>query len=1200
MTPGVPMSDELDRQIIREALDDTVIVEAAAGTGKTTELVRRILNVLATGRARIEHIVAVTFTEKAAGELKLRIRKDLESLRQQSTGADVQRSLTDAIQRLEEAHVSTIHGFCADLLRERPVEAGVDPLFQVLTEAGAERVFNEAFRTWLHVQLEQPPEGVRRALRRSVWSRDGRDNDDGPIDRIRRAGRELAEWRDFPAAWTRAPFDRDGELERLLARVHEVAVLTATATSTRDVLFLDTAPIRELSHDVESAARFEAPDPDGWEARLVDLAQNKNVRRARRGRERAYGRDVARDVVWAAFETLMNELDAFQAAADADLAALLREELRDVITGYEALKQRAGALDFVDLLLRARDLLVRDASVRQAFQSRFTHLFVDEFQDTDPLQAEILLLLAADDPREHDWRRVAPTAGKLFIVGDPKQAIYRFRRADVETYREVYELLAKRGARPVFLRTSFRAIPSIQRAVNAAFAPLMTGDRDTLQAEYVPLLPSASRADRPEQPAIVALPVPEPYGYRRVAGFAIEKSLPDAVGAFVHWLVTASGWTVTERRTRDALPMAVPVQARHVAILFRRFLHFGDDVTRPYVDALEARGVPHLLVGGKSFHEREEVETIRGALAAIEWPDDELSVFATLRGSLFAIDDETLLEYRHHHRLLHPFRVPDVVPPERQPVADALHLLRRLHSGRNYRPVGDTITQLLNATRAHVGFVLRPAGQQALANVLHVAELARQYECSGGLSFRGFVEELRDQAEGGQVAEAPILEEGSDGVRLMTVHKAKGLEFPVVILADITAKLHSDRADRLIDRANNACYLRLGRWTPIELARNEPREISRDEAEGVRVAYVAATRARDLLVLPAVGDVEWDGGWTGPMNSAIYPPAGERRTASPAPGSPAFKKDSVFRRPDDDPSTPITVSPGQHAFPNEGGPYSVVWWDPFALDLGVEPSPGIQRETLIVKDVPESVVAEGLSEYGEWRDARETAIARGSTPSLSVRTATEWAEGDRDISDFRFQSSDLVQIVDLQNVTQGGLFDEPPPRPETGRPASELQIEVLDLRRKGPEPVPGGTRFGDLVHALLAAVSFDADRSAIDDLSAVHGRIVLATDDEIGAASGAVERVLTHPMMQRARAANARGACRRETPVTCAGRQGEIIEGVVDLAFEEDGEWTVVDYKTDREIAAIGVERYTRQVALYAHAIADSTGKPARGVLVRL
>ena len=220
---AIPLADAADRELIRHRLDDTVIVEAAAGTGKTTELVQRILNVLASGRARIEQIVAVTFTEKAAGELKLRIRKELESLRQRSADAPVIASITDAIQRLEEAHVSTIHGFCADLLRERPVEAGIDPLFEVLTEPRAARIFNDAFRAWLHDRLEHPPEGVRRALRRSVWSRDGRDNDDGPVDRISRAGRELAEWRDFDGVWRRDPFDRDAELHRVLARLHDVA-----------------------------------------------------------------------------------------------------------------------------------------------------------------------------------------------------------------------------------------------------------------------------------------------------------------------------------------------------------------------------------------------------------------------------------------------------------------------------------------------------------------------------------------------------------------------------------------------------------------------------------------------------------------------------------------------------------------------------------------------------------------------------------------------------------------------------------------------------------------------------------------------------------------------------------------------------------------------------------------------------------------
>jgi len=196
--------DQRARDQIANALDDTLVVEAAAGTGKTTELVKRILRVLATGRARVEEIVAVTFTEKAAGELKLRLREALERERAATTDAQPRERLDGALGSLEEAHVNTIHGFCAELLRERPVEAGVDPLFRVLTETQSDRLFEEAFGGWLQAQLADPPEGVRRALRRSApFSFSGaRPRDDGPIDRLQRAARELSEWRDFPAPWT--------------------------------------------------------------------------------------------------------------------------------------------------------------------------------------------------------------------------------------------------------------------------------------------------------------------------------------------------------------------------------------------------------------------------------------------------------------------------------------------------------------------------------------------------------------------------------------------------------------------------------------------------------------------------------------------------------------------------------------------------------------------------------------------------------------------------------------------------------------------------------------------------------------------------------------------------------------------------------------------------------------------------------------
>jgi ATP-dependent exoDNAse (exonuclease V) beta subunit len=1153
--------DETGRRLIAEGLDETLVVEAAAGTGKTTELVNRVLLVLATGRARVDEIVAVTFTEKAAGELKLRIRQRLDEERRATRDPAAAARLEDAVQNLEEAHVSTIHGFCGDLLRERPVEARVDPLFSVLTEGQAERLFDEAFSRWFEDRLENPPEGVRRSLRRtSRLSRAGEADEDAPLERLRRAGLELSQWRDFTAPWTRDPFDRAGALTQLMHLAHMLADVSKKPSYIGDNLFVDTDPVRRLSRDLRQAEITGGVDEDALESLFIDLRRNRDFKRGRKGSGPTYSPGVTRARVLDARDALVAALDDFQRRADADLAAALQTELVECVKRYEALKTREGALDFLDLLLRARDLVRDDEEVRRHFQQRFTRIFVDEFQDTDPLQAELLLLLSADDPRETRWEHVRPQPGKLFIVGDPKQSIYRFRRADVDIYRRVCAVLEGAGARRVELKTSFRSVPNIQRTVNAAFATVMDGDREALQAPYVALAPW--REEYPAQPSVIALPVPRPYAQRYVAAKAIEESLPDAVGAFVHWLIHKSRWTVTERREPKR---RVPIEARHVCLLFRRFVSYGEDITRSYVEALEARGLRHLLVGGKTFHDREEIETLRAALMAIEWPDDQLSVFATLRGALFAIGDEELLEYHHRFGRFHPFRVASPLPTHLEPIGETLALLRSLHTHRNRVPVAATIARLLDSTRAHVGFVLRPGGEQALANVLHVAELARQYELNGGMSFRGFVEALQTEAAAGEAAEAPILEEGSDGVRLMTVHKAKGLEFPVVILADMTARLTPYEASRHIDPTRHLCALRIGGWSPFDLVNMQQLEQERERKEGERVAYVAATRARDLLVVPAVGDRPYEEGWASPLNAAIYPDEEVRRAPRAARGCPAFKsRDSVLERPGGDPATKLTVCPGEHLFARGSDAYSVVWWSPEndALVLGAQASFGLRRDDLIVKDVPAPVLRGHLDAYQHWRASRDAAVAGAAAPSIHVMTVSEAAD--------RLELPEVASIaVTVETV------------PGTGRR-------------------PGGARFGTLVHAILADVllanpSFDL----VTRLATAHGRVLGAMPEEVEIAIETVGRVLEHPTLKRATRAGVSGRCHRETPITYRTDAGVLVEGVVDVVFEEDDRLTVVDFKTDRTLEAMEAG-YRRQVQIYAAAIAAATGKPASGVLMRI
>ena len=1173
MTPA-RRTDADSRRIIRENLDDTLVVEAAAGTGKTTELVNRIVRVLAEGRANVREIVAVTFTEKAAGELKLRLRQHLETERQQAVRREVTARLDEAVQNLEEAHVSTIHGFCADLLRERPVEAHVDPLFRVLTEGQAERLFNEAFAGWFHSILETPPEGVRRSLRRtSRGSRPGDVDEDGPMERLRRAAYDLAEWRDFSGAWTREPFERETLILSILPLVHALADVSKSPSYAGDNLFLDTEPVRRLSVDLASAPPPKtSADFDGLESQLVDLRRNRDFKRGRKGSGPTYAKGVPRARVLEARDLLTYALDDFQWRADADLAALLHDELLECVDRYRHLKAREGALDFLDLLLHARDLIRGNTTVRNHFQTRFRSLFVDEFQDTDPLQAEILLLLASQDPGETRWQHVDPVPGKLFLVGDPKQSIYRFRRADVHIYRQVCEQLVERGAQPVELRKSFRGVENLQRVINAAFAPIMDGNVDTRQAHYVPL--ESSRADHPDQPSVVVLPVPRPYAQRFISTRAIEESLPDAVGAYVEWLVTKSGWTVTERRdpSRRDSSERVKLESRHICILFRRFVSYGEDVTRAYVDALEARGVKHLLVGGRAFHGREEIETLRAALMAIEWPDDQLSVFATLHGALFAIGDEELLEYHHHAGSFHPFKIPETLPKGLEPIREALTCLANWHRRRNRRPVAETISDVLGSTRAHVSFVLRPGGEQVLANALHVAELARQYEIEGGMSFRGFVEALREAASGGQAAEAPILEEGSDGVRLMTVHKAKGLEFPVVILADITARLTPFDASRYIDTERERCALRIGGWSPKDLNDNKAMELLREEKEGERVAYVAATRARDLLVVPALGDGPHTDGWVAPLNAAIYPAEEARRVQARGAGCPSFSsKDSVLMRPDGDPASRLTVCPGQHQFTAGDDPYSLVWWspEPAVLSLGAQAPFGLRRDDLIVKDVAPAVLRRGLETYQSWKTGRDDAIAAAQRPSIDVMTATVAATNE--------SLAPVGRDIDVATEMVGGS--------RGGADTSQR---------------PGGQRFGSLVHAMIADMPLDAPEArTIARLASAHGRVLGADAAEINAAEEIVLRVLTHPVLHAAARANRDGRCYREMPVTWRTDTGAIIEGFVDLAYEDDPGFVVVDFKTDRELDG-ALDRYQRQVRIYAAAVAAATGRPTRAVLMRV
>jgi ATP-dependent exoDNAse (exonuclease V) beta subunit len=488
--------------------------------------------------------------------------------------------------------------------------------------------------------------------------------------------------------------------------------------------------------------------------------------------------------------------------------------------------------------------------------------------------------------------------------------------------------------------------------------------------------------------------------------------------------------------------------------------------------------------------------------------------------------------------------LPADLDPEFDPIRDGFALLRQLHRKRNYRPVADTIHELLETTRAHAGFAFRKGGERVLANVYRLTDLARGFEIGGAAtSFRAFVDYLDGEYESSETGEAPVLEQQGGGVHLMTVHKAKGLEFPVVILADLTAKLTGPQGgDRYADPDRRLCAQRLLWCAPWELLDAAEAEARADEEEAIRIAYVAATRARDLLVVATIGEEVREGGWLSPLNAALYPAKERWRTAEAAPGCPRFGDATVLNRPADQPDE-ISVRPGLHV--PQTGTHRVVWFDPSVLALRVGKSEGVANEQVLQGTAEQA--AEGLRRYHEWTDRRAQRIGNGSVPTFRVARAES------------FGHSDEAESVPVETVTLS---------PGEGRPS--------------------GRRFGRVVHDILQrATSLDE----VASLASVWGRRHGAGEPERMAAAQAARAALEY-----VGGLIPDGATRqREWPVLVRLADGTVVDGRIDLAWCDGARWTVVDYKTDRRD-----HRAFAQVQLYALALQRATGLPVRAIVLEV
>ena len=774
--------DHKEREAAATDLDTTFFVEAAAGTGKTTALVARIVSAVECGRARLSEIVAITFTEKAAGELKVRLRERLEK----TLRGDKRR---EALADLERAHITTIHSFCAWILRERPIEAVVDPLFAVADELQRRLLFEEAWDEWLEAELGKNPPALRQALMFGL-----------ELDTLPELATLLVEHRDRLAAvkWPAPePLDVDAVVAELRSAAPTLERCLKHFTTRSENAYLRT---RTLLDSLPSLSR--APT-ERRIAVLRSLELTGPKAKAHLDSEDAF-REL-RDTI----KPLASLLESFASAADHNFLVELVAWLRGFVDHFQKAKHDRALLDFDDLLVKTRDLLRGNAEVRRELQQRFKFVLIDEFQDTDPVQTEVVLLLGEGAP------------GKLFVVGDPKQSIYGFRRADIEMYAGTRREIERKG-RVLTFRQNFRSASTILDWVNDVFTKILVKSTDgDYQPEYIGL------ASWPElQTTHAAVTLLRPKQPLDAKADELRRTEAATVARYLRQQVSSG-----------------TCEWGDVALLFRSFTG-----VETYGDMLQEHGVPFRIIGGKGYYQRQEIQTLSSLLSCLDNPADKLNLVATLRSPLFGWADELVFLTSATQGLDY---LAEAAPDAAEQVKQTFALLRELHVCRHDSSVAGYIERVFACTRiCEAFFACQPDGAQCVANLLKALELARQLETAGVRSLRAFVRRLRDTVLGGIEEEpSPASEESENVVRILTMHKAKGLEFPMVVLPDLAGR-SSDSGAKLLFRRDGGCELRFASRRTAGFDDADADRKKREEAEEIRLLYVATTRAKKRLVIP--------------------------------------------------------------------------------------------------------------------------------------------------------------------------------------------------------------------------------------------------------------------------------------------------------------------------------------------------------------
>ena len=1098
-----PPADHRQRRLASTTFDRNVVVTAGAGTGKTTLLVERCVNLLMREPAPVgmTELVAMTFTNKAANEMKARLRDRLEALAgngaAQDAGAEeidalcgrygltpdaVRGRARDALVDLERAQIGTIHGFAASLLRLYPLETGLDPGFREGDERLLRRHFDISWGLWLDGELSNAgprTEAWKQVLARFPLEQIGElalglcaENVD--LEGIRSAGAS-GDSAEFLGKWLG---ELDETVKDLLARHLERRNIERALAVAGDVIRSMRAPgggdVSVSAEDLDCLqkrpSRVKGWTPDDFD-RACALLKTAS------GLASVDHREIDR------------------------LCALLTPFARRCRADFT----RKGLVTFDGLLVRARDLLRDHPRIREALKHRYKAILVDEFQDTDPLQYEILLWLCEEPSRRAaTWRDIRLAADKLFVVGDPKQSIYGFRGADIEAYLKVIqEVIEAQGGIRYPLTANFRSDARILDVVNGVFSRLIR-ERPGLQPEYIALQPgpegvAEATSVHPEPPAG---PGPRPVRLRRVTTTGRKLNADAArrleAESLARWLDEE---VVGRIQFRDRDKDLVPARPGHVAFLLRALTH-----VQVYLDALRRRGIGYVVEGERDFYATQEVVDTVNLLRAIDNPHDRLALVGVLRSPLGGHDDVEIYELSRKgllsYRLAAGHRWVDLP----RATLDLYRRLHGLHREARFLEAGQAVERVFRELPLSVLAASTGAGQQAVANLEKIRLVAEETGSEGSGTLKDVVAELeRRVLDRDHEPESPLEEETLDAVRIMSIHRAKGLEFPMVVLVDALGGAGGNRSPEVEvgrDWATGLAGLRIGDVWSLAGVFLDAKRRDREAYERSRLLYVAMTRPRERLVVSFASD-----------------------------GGAKARSDSLLSMLDETTGLSLAQA-GSGVVPCGAGEMEI--------EVVVEDAAARDGRRTAARDLDDWTWYEDL-----WRRRWEDLETRRQTPLF--------------LSPTRLKAAGEAAEIEAQRAWGGSL-------------ERDAALELGKLAHRVLEHWDFGTRrIGEDLDEAIAR--------HLPELPQAQRQVVVG---ELKAIWATLTDSSAYDELRCARILG------REIPFVLPWDGGTIMEGVIDVVYERDGQLYVADYKTDRvtddDLASV-MHDYRHQARIYTEAV---------------